>query len=564
MATKKLTRTPSLAKTAGLQLLRTIAGTGTWVSRIEFSPDGSKLAVASQRGHVRVHDVGTGELLFEMQIPVYHVYSARWSPDGRVIASTHDDCFIRFWDGTTGELMKTVDVRSKDECNARQERWKEENEGVPVERATNRDTVRALDWSPNGEQFATGEESGLSLWNWRSCERILSLRDAGDVINIRWSPDGSRVATTSYGNSLCIYNIGDESMAHRLPITYTDGLAWSPDGSRIVSAQGRDVCVWDAASGKLANVLEGHTARPRALAFSQDGAFLASRAGLSGTTTRKGVEDQRLLIWRTDTWTVCGIVRETQGWYLYTGLSFSPKAPLLASCALADKRVRLWSFDRARLYRAKPLIKSVYYKNAKVALVGDTSVGKSGLHLVLTGHPFVATESTHARQISVLSSRKVRLSDATNEFREIVLWDLAGQPGYRLIHQLHLEDVTVAVIVFDSRNESDPFSGVRHWNRVLLHCSQFGLSSSPAPVRLLVAARIDRGTIAVSAARIGALLLDLGISSVCRDERQRGNRNATTAEGDTGVDQLGSPPPVTSNILFQEIPPVPDRLRLVA
>jgi GTPase SAR1 family protein len=53
------------------------------------------------------------------------------------------------------------------------------------------------------------------------------------------------------------------------------------------------------------------------------------------------------------------------------------------------------------------------------------------------------------------------------ERRETYLWDLAGQPAYRLLHQLHLSDAAVAVVVFDAKSESDPFAGVRHWVRAL-------------------------------------------------------------------------------------------------
>ncbi|HXQ33457.1 MAG TPA: hypothetical protein VN843_05495, partial [Anaerolineales bacterium] len=41
----------------------------------------------------------------------------------------------------------------------------------------------------------------------------------------------------------------------------------------------------------------------------------------------------------------------------------------------------------------------VEYTNAKVVLVGDTGVGKSGLALALTNQPFVPTESTHGRRV---------------------------------------------------------------------------------------------------------------------------------------------------------------------
>ena len=82
------------------------------------------------------------------------------------------------------------------------------------------------------------------------------------------------------------------------------------------------------------------------------------------------------------------------------------------------------------------------------------------------------------------------LEGGRSERRETLLWDLAGQPGYRLVHQLHLNDVSVAMVVFDAKSEVDPFAGVRHWSRAL------STAAHPAGTklkRILVAARSDRG-----------------------------------------------------------------------
>jgi GTPase SAR1 family protein len=100
-------------------------------------------------------------------------------------------------------------------------------------------------------------------------------------------------------------------------------------------------------------------------------------------------------------------------------------------------------------------------------LLGDSSVGKSGLALVLSGDAFRPTESTHGRHIWTFDRGTVFLQGGQIQTYETLLWDLAGQPGYRLIHQLHLSEVAVALVVFDARSETDPFSGVRHWDRAL-------------------------------------------------------------------------------------------------
>jgi GTPase SAR1 family protein len=89
-------------------------------------------------------------------------------------------------------------------------------------------------------------------------------------------------------------------------------------------------------------------------------------------------------------------------------------------------------------------------------------VGKTGLSLVLTNQPFEATDSTPGRRVWTLDSRDVEVVGKVTQTRETLLWDLAGQPGYRVIHQLHLNEVAVALVVFDARSETDPLAGVRH------------------------------------------------------------------------------------------------------
>ena len=87
-------------------------------------------------------------------------------------------------------------------------------------------------------------------------------------------------------------------------------------------------------------------------------------------------------------------------------------------------------------------------------------MGKSGLGLVLSGQEYQPTESTHGRRVWTFDTREVEDPRVGQQTREVLLWDLAGQPGYRLVHQLHLNEIAVALVVFDSRSETDPFSGV--------------------------------------------------------------------------------------------------------
>jgi GTPase SAR1 family protein len=165
---------------------------------------------------------------------------------------------------------------------------------------------------------------------------------------------------------------------------------------------------------------------------------------------------------------------------------------------------------------------TVHYTNAKVVLVGDTSVGKTGLGLVLTGKPFKATESTHGRFVLVFDSAEMPRQDGLKELRETLLWDLAGQPGYRMIHQLHLDDVVVALVVFDARSETEPFSGVRYWARALRLAQRLQGSSATPMKKLLVAARADRGGVGVSKERTQAMARELGFDGYVETSAKEG------------------------------------------
>ena len=193
------------------------------------------------------------------------------------------------------------------------------------------------------------------------------------------------------------------------------------------------------------------------------------------------------------------------------------------------------------------------YVNAKVILLGDTGVGKSGLGLVLSGQQYQPTDSTHGRNVWMLDTQEVETAAGGKQTREILLWDLAGQPGYRLIHQLHLGEVAVALLVFDARSETDPFSGVKHWVRALAQARRLE-GSSAVPLRAyLVAARADRGGVAVTRGRVKAMLDDLGLDGLFETSAREGWQVAELAEAIRDGIAWDALPMVSSSVLFGSI-----------
>jgi len=180
-------------------------------------------------------------------------------------------------------------------------------------------------------------------------------------------------------------------------------------------------------------------------------------------------------------------------------------------------------------------------------------VGKSGLSLVLNGKPFEATDSTPGRKVWTFQSAEVELADHRKQTRETLLWDLAGQPGYRVIHQLHLNEVAVALVVFDARSETDPLAGVRQWERALRLAQQRQGTSCVPMKKILVLARADRGTVSVSKERLEALLEEFGFDGYFETSAKEGWQIKELRQAIEQAIPWGELPEVSSTVLFADI-----------
>jgi GTPase SAR1 family protein len=313
----------------------------------------------------------------------------------------------------------------------------------------------------------------------------------------------------------------------------------SADG-RLAASAGKDstVRVWNLATGKQIVSFEDLNESGVCVKFSPDGNLLAA-------TTSTGVH-----LWRCRDWEHVATVPASAGGI--GGLAFHPSLPWLAVKDNRSARVFCYSIDFDLLDRAGVRSDSRRYVNAKVVLLGDTGVGKSGLGLVLSGQGYQPTDSTHGRRVWTFDSREVEVSDGGKQTREVLLWDLAGQPGYRLVHQLHLNEIAVALLVFDSRSETDPFSGVKHWVRALAQARR--LEDTIVPLRTyLVAARADRGGVPVSPQRIQAMIEDLGLNGFFETSAKEGWQITELTDAIKDAIDWDALPMVSSSALFDSI-----------
>ena len=103
------------------------------------------------------------------------------------------------------------------------------------------------------------------------------------------------------------------------------------------------------------------------------------------------------------------------------------------------------------------------------------------------GLPFEPQESTHGMKVWNFHTENLERIGGGEVIRETLVWDLAGQQDYQVVHQLFLDETALGIVVFDPTHPEDPFRGVSYWEKALQR-----VAGATCP-RLLVAGRVDRG-----------------------------------------------------------------------
>jgi WD40 repeat protein/class 3 adenylate cyclase len=503
----------------GYKLRHKLGGHVDWIYRIAWSPDGRRLASPSYDRTIRIWDVNTGSLQLSLEGHTAAVYTVSWSPDGKKLASGSDDNTILIWDAENGGLLRVLEAHSN---------W-----------------VNCVEWSPDGHRLASSSaDRTIKIWDadqWQILREVSYVPSA--PCGVAWSPDGTMLASGYQDKVIRIWGVEAGELI-RVLSGHTDWdirVAWSADGQVLASgANDHTIRIWNPYTGQQLVTFEGHTGMITSVAFSCDGRLLASKA-------------QDVRVWRCDRWELVTEIEEETPRNNLSSIAFHPTAPVLATLGDSDTIIRIWDLDLAVLLGEDRQTDTVHYANAKVVLVGDSGVGKSGLALVLSDQEFKPTDSTHGRHVWPFESSESRLDDKRTETRETLLWDLAGQPGYRLIHQLHLDEAAVALVVFDSRSETDPLAGVHYWHRALRQAHRTRGDNANPMKKILVAARIDRGRVGLSPARIESVVRDFGFDGYFETSAKEGWGVNELSEAIRQAIEWDSLPKVSSTELFQRI-----------
>ncbi len=280
--------------------------TGIVIS-VVYSPDGQTLASGSGDGTILLWDVTTGQVKTTLEGHTDWVSSVAYSSDGNTLASGSGDGTVRLWDVTTGEVKTTLEGHT--------------------------DEVFSVSFSPDGQTLASGSGDGtVRLWDVTTGQVKAVLQGHTDWVNsVSFSPDGQTLASGSDDNTVRLWDVttGQETTTLEGHTNYVTSISFSPDGQTLASGSwDNTVRLWDVTTGQETTTLEGHTNYVTSISFSPDGQTLASGSG-DGTVRLWDVttgQEKAVLQGHTDR---------------VTSVSFSPDGNTLASGSL-DGTVRLW------------------------------------------------------------------------------------------------------------------------------------------------------------------------------------------------------------------------------
>ena len=293
----------------------------SWITAMQFSPDGTQLAVGGGIG-VWLYDVNTGK---EISLFPGICRSLAFSPDGRFLVNGGDDSTI-LWEVATGRK-----VTLHDPLPAASVLWFSKDSKTLVTLNESGDTIcwidtdtgklnvkkieNRLDSHPRAvyalthDKVAIAENSGiLALWNAKSGKKVSTLTgparrlqaegvtgiEFNRVISLAFSPDGTRLACGKKDRTVHLWNttgnnepilLQKQSLSGALLRStqeLVDGpnvLLFSPDGKILACGEGQNVKLWDITTGELITTFRGHIGLVDYLAFSPDGSILASASG---------------------------------------------------------------------------------------------------------------------------------------------------------------------------------------------------------------------------------------------------------------------------------------------
>jgi WD40 repeat protein len=286
--------------------LLTIRSETPWdVTGLAFSPDGKRLATTHQDWTLVLWDAVTGQRLQTLRgykrpgvDPIqggFQFACAAFSPDGKCLAMANSEDRVTVWDAATGKELRTL--------------------------AGHRGIVVSIAFSPDGQRLVSGgHDKTVRVWEVATGKEIrtLNVHNAA-VFGVTYAPDGSRLASGGYDGTVKVWDArtGDLVRTYRVEQNVACGVAFSPDGKRLGAAswsRPTTIKVWDTATGKEVFTLRRDGLANGQLAFSPDGRRLVAGCNDSSVKVWDAASGQLVRTLRGHTGAICAGAFSPDGW----------------------------------------------------------------------------------------------------------------------------------------------------------------------------------------------------------------------------------------------------------
>jgi WD40 repeat protein len=223
-----------------------------------FSPDGQFLLTLgpfdTRPENISVWNVESGELAMVLTGHRDFITGLAISPDGTRIASVDFAQNLILWDARTGMSAGTLKTFQQ---------------------------AQSLLFDNTGSTLISGENNGyIELWNiqdWDAPRRLHTQTD--EISSLRMRPDGKMLASASIDGTIALWDVRDWKPIKKLDdgaVRRNTMIEFSPDGDSIYAGDAATVSSWDVSSGSRLQVVDDYAGVVTALAFSEQGGWLAT------------------------------------------------------------------------------------------------------------------------------------------------------------------------------------------------------------------------------------------------------------------------------------------------